>query len=175
MGGIIYKATNVVNGKSYIGVTSDYIRRKNRHKYDALINNIETYFHRSIRKYGWDNFEWSIIFESDDYQYTKNVMEPKFITQYDTLVEGYNMSSGGEGAGLGNKNGRGLKGTPHTKEHSKAISQALMGHISKQRQRIKTPFGEYDSLLEASKHLNLSYDIVKYRIRRDNYPDWSKI
>lgn len=57
----IYKATNKVNGKVYIGQTIDFKRRKAEHL--SLKNGIHAkcVFHRAIQKYGKENFEWEII------------------------------------------------------------------------------------------------------------------
>lgn len=65
--GVVYKVTNVINKKIYVGKTSgDLDKRKRQHKWNSLNGNSQTYFHKAIRKYGFDNFEWSILFESDD-------------------------------------------------------------------------------------------------------------
>ena len=55
----IYKGTNKINGKSYIGQTCDFKSRVWQHlrcyeKEDCL-------FHGAIQKYGRDNFSWEII------------------------------------------------------------------------------------------------------------------
>lgn len=53
----IYKITNKVNGKIYIGQTIRPIsKRFNRHMNDALNNIVDTHFARAIRKYGKENF-----------------------------------------------------------------------------------------------------------------------
>lgn len=52
---IVYKATNKLNDKVYIGITTKTLRhRMSIHKKDAKVKN--TYFYRAIRKYGFDNF-----------------------------------------------------------------------------------------------------------------------
>jgi predicted GIY-YIG superfamily endonuclease len=56
--GLIYKATNKVNGKSYIGLTTqDFETRKNQHIYNALNNFSTGVFAKAIIKYGQENFE----------------------------------------------------------------------------------------------------------------------
>lgn len=98
----IYKSTNTINGKVYIGFDSNYPSRIKDHKKSALKKGSDTYFHRAIRKYGWDNFTWEIIYQSVDGNHTLNVMEGYFITEHDTYYNGYNMTLGGEGS-LGHK------------------------------------------------------------------------
>jgi group I intron endonuclease len=92
----IYKATNKITGKSYIGFDSDWPKRQQRHQENAAYNRYGK-FYDSIRKHGWESFEWSVIYQSKDKHHTLNVMEPYFIKEYDTFNEGYNMTEGGEG------------------------------------------------------------------------------
>lgn len=91
----IYKATNIINGKSYIGFTGNFDKRIGGHKTDSEKGKNKLY--KAIRKYGWDNFEWSIIYQSFEREYTLNQMEGYFIEQYDSYKNGYNETKGGEG------------------------------------------------------------------------------
>jgi len=93
----IYKATNTINGKVYIGFDSNWPNRKRNHILDSQNKNNKTKFYYAIRKYGIDNFMWEIIYQSKDGEYCKNVMETYFIQEYDTYKNGYNMTLGGEG------------------------------------------------------------------------------
>jgi group I intron endonuclease len=92
----IYKSTNKVNGKSYIGFDSSWPNRKKRHKVNASSGK-EGKFYEAIRKYGWKSFEWEILYQSEDKEHTLNIMEPQYIKEYDTFNCGYNMTEGGEG------------------------------------------------------------------------------
>ena len=91
---VIYKATNKVNGKSYIGFAVDFDKRKKEHKRKSIQKN-KQYFHYAIFKYGYENFDWEILKENacfDDEKY--------FILKYETYWEqgkGYNLTIGGEG------------------------------------------------------------------------------
>ena len=53
---IVYKITNKVNGKVYIGQTSETLQKRfSRHMgYQALEH--DTKFYRAVRKYGKDSF-----------------------------------------------------------------------------------------------------------------------
>lgn len=92
---IIYKATNKINGKCYIGQTRQSLReRKNKHLTCAR-KGIDTHFYRAIRKYGADNFDWEIICTVNNKQ-RLNELETYYITKYDSIKNGYNMIDGGD-------------------------------------------------------------------------------
>lgn len=55
---IIYKVTNKINNKIYIGKTYNLEKRKAQHLYDI---DDELPFHAALKKYGINNFEWEII------------------------------------------------------------------------------------------------------------------
>lgn len=129
----IYKSVNTINGKVYIGFDSHWPNRQKVHK--SASKNQEGKFYRAIRKYGWDNFEWSILYQSKDKNHCLKEMESHFIKEYDSFNTGYNSTLGGDGCfGLilseesrkkisqGNKIPK-----PHTPEHNKKIADALRG------------------------------------------------
>lgn len=98
---IIYKAVNKVNNKVYIGLTTNTLRKRIRgHVSDSCKN--KTIFGRAIRKYGIDNFEFSIIFVllKNDLK-TLQQYEYLFIKEYNSSIirkdgYGYNMTNGGQ-------------------------------------------------------------------------------
>lgn len=93
----IYKIVNNVNGKVYIGFDSNWPNRKLRHYYQSRSKgkNFALYF--AIKKYGWDNFDFELLYQSKDREHTLKEMEPFFIEQYNSYYEGYNMTKGGQG------------------------------------------------------------------------------
>lgn len=92
----IYKSTNIITGECYIGFDSKWPRRKKYHKrFSKKQNNIK--FYNAIRKYGWENFQWEVVYESLDGEHTLNVMENLFIMQFDSFNNGYNSTLGGDG------------------------------------------------------------------------------
>jgi len=121
----IYKATNNINGKVYIGFDSNWPRRKMEHKSHSK-NKCETQtLHKAIKKYGWNNFEWEVIYQSLDRDYCLNKMESYFIEEYNSFKYGYNMTKGGEGT-FGLKSWLGKK---HSKETKLKISSSNKGKI----------------------------------------------
>lgn len=92
MKGLIYKITNKVNNKSYIGQTRQGIQfRWNQH----TSKKDNTYFHNAIQKYGKDNFEIEILEECD--VEVLNEREIFYIAKFDTFKNGYNLTIGGDG------------------------------------------------------------------------------
>jgi group I intron endonuclease len=87
---MIYKATNKINGKIYIGRT---VKTLEERKYNHEKSTDDTYFHQALRKYGVDNFEWEVIHETD---YDN---EQYYIEKYNSLDRnvGYNTAIGGTG------------------------------------------------------------------------------
>lgn len=92
----IYKVVNLINGKVYIGFTSDFTTRKKNHKNEAKKRN--TIFHKALVKHGFENFNWEILYQSKEKQHTLKVMENFFIKQHNSkLPYGYNTCNGGGG------------------------------------------------------------------------------
>ena len=92
----IYKATNKLNGKVYIGFDSNWPQRMWEHKCPVNFNK-KYKFYNALRKYGLDGFEWNVIYQSLDRKHCLHVMEPYFINEYNSLKKGYNSTLGGEG------------------------------------------------------------------------------
>jgi len=95
--GFIYKIVNQITNQVYVGKTSKGINdRWNAHVYVATNRLSETYLHRSMRQYGLDNFEISILEECS----LDNIddRERHWISQLNSLAPtNFNMTSGGEG------------------------------------------------------------------------------
>ena len=92
MKGFIYKITNKVNNKSYIGQTRytvEFRWRQHQHKKD------NTYFHNAIHKYGIENFTVETLEECEVEDL--NSREIFNIAKYDTFKNGYNLTIGGDG------------------------------------------------------------------------------
>lgn len=149
---LIYAATNSINGKQYVGLTTQKL--KNRvygHVRDAKRHpNIK--FYRAINKYGIDSFEFSVL--EDDIQDTDILKsrEMYWVNKLDTYYNGYNSTFGGEDAPMWHKEIRlkvansqkgrvvseatriklrkafkNRKGTPHTEAHKIHMSLIMTG------------------------------------------------
>jgi len=61
----VYKLTNKVNNKYYIGFTGDISKRLSSHKW-ASKSGRKSELYSSMVKYGFDSFELSVVFNSED-------------------------------------------------------------------------------------------------------------
>lgn len=100
---IIYKHTNKVNGKVYIGITCKKKaewRWCNGKHYES-----NKHFNNAIKKYGWDNFEHEILFDDIISEEEAVKIEYDLIKQYNSLDSryGYNKLEGGSGYRSGYK------------------------------------------------------------------------
>lgn len=92
---IIYKATNKLNGKCYIGQTRHSLEYRKRVHLTKAKQGIQTHFYSAIRKYGADSFEWEILCSAND-KNRLNELETFYITKFDSIKHGYNMVDGGD-------------------------------------------------------------------------------
>ena len=124
---IIYSATNKINGKKYIGQTITNIKwRRNAHIFQAFKKMSNFPFYKALRKYGKNSFEWEILYECNS-KYELDKKEIYYIFEYNTQLNGYNVSPGGSPGGNTGMNG--YHHTEKTKKHlSKVCSKALSGH-----------------------------------------------
>ena len=138
----IYKITNKLNGKVYIGQSVDIDTRWRQHinaKDDMLI-------HKSIQKYGAENFSFEVLLECPAEML--NDWERDMIALYDCISpNGYNLTEGGGGCKCSEetrlkmseaKKGKSSwnKGIPCSEETRLKMSEAKKGHhISEEHKR----------------------------------------
>lgn len=94
--GIIYKITNLINKKEYVGCTIYPIKKRfEEHIYRCLKTDSNTKFCNSVRKYGVKNFNVEIIEECDiSIIYER---EKFYIKEFKSYDNGLNSTFGGEG------------------------------------------------------------------------------
>lgn len=107
----IYKITNVVNNKIYIGKAKDLKKRINQHikaaqawKYqdeNNLGHKHKSRLYPAMNLYGYDNFIVDVI-ESNISENILNEREKYWISYFNTIDDkiGYNIASGGNGGNL---------------------------------------------------------------------------
>ena len=125
--GLVYLAENTVNGKSYVGKTTERLcNRKSVHKAYAKRGS-KFPFHRAIVKYGFDAFKWRILEETDDPIELAEI-EKRCILWMETKVPyGYNLTDGGDGC----------SGFVRSEEWKAKVSKTLMGHSVSETTRKK--------------------------------------
>ena len=96
MRGFIYKITNTINGKFYIGQTIQNVKERfYQHcatKCSKAVSNMA--IHRAIKKYGKSNFTVEVIEEIDSANL--NDRERYWIKYYNSYNNGYNSTKGGQ-------------------------------------------------------------------------------
>ena len=94
--GIIYKATNKINGKCYIGQTVRSLEKRKKEHKRAIKHRLTWKFYKDINKYKWNNFKWIVL---ERYSSKKELDEGEkyWIKYYNSTSKGYNKLPGGKG------------------------------------------------------------------------------
>lgn len=114
---LIYRYTNLLNGKIYIGKTAyTMAHRAGQHSSEARLG-CRRPFHAALRKYGIENFKVEVIDKANDSELAA-FKETFHIALNESKVPcGYNVTDGGEGA----------IGRVFTEEHKARLSAASLG------------------------------------------------
>lgn len=103
---IIYKATNLINGKVYIGKTIKSLERRRNEHVSGTSDSTKTFngIKGAIAKYGKENFSWEVLEICS--QEESSEREMYYIQLYKSNVNGfgYNLTNGGDGASFGDLN-----------------------------------------------------------------------
>lgn len=164
MTGLIYKATNKINGKSYVGQTIQSLHDRRKEGYG------DTKFGRAIKKYGKDNFEYTILWEleastKEELIYNLNILEEieigkRNLTDRD---EGYNTKMGGFNGSF-----------QHTEEAKRKIGEASKRHNSGQFQKGMTPWIKGKSIIPTDEHRQRVSDGLKRAYASGARRPWNK-
>ena len=94
--GHVYRITNLINGKLYIGLTTTTLEKRwKKHIKDATVSNRPHAIHNAIRKYGAESFFITSLFETNDLK-TLNHVEKMMIESNNSMYpNGYNLHGGG--------------------------------------------------------------------------------
>lgn len=156
--GYIYKITNKINGKCYIGQTIDIVKRFD--KYRRLCVKGQPKIYNALKKYGVDSFSFEILDTVSD-QDTLDFLEDIYILCFDSIEYGYNSKPGGGNrvkftedvkrkisSSLSGKNSVWF-GRKHTKEECDKISNALKGKKHSEETKQKMSYlaqGKYEGI-----------------------------
>lgn len=142
MNGIIYLASNLITGKSYIGQTIKSLdKRKAKHLQNSKTD-LNNKFYQAIRKHGIESFEWKVL-EEDIPKEKLDEREIHWIKEINTLYEGYNMTIGG-GTLLGHK---------HSEETKRKIGESLKGRSMKDHYIER--YGEEEGLKKYNEYVEI--------------------
>lgn len=103
----IYKITNKISGKCYIGQAVDIKKRIQQH-ISAYKRGSKLSLHMAIRKYGLEQFEVTVLViinmfgkTQDEIKKELNAQEIFYINLYESYQKGYNSTPGGDSGRLG--------------------------------------------------------------------------
>lgn len=143
----VYKITNKINGKSYIGLSGDIFVRWSEHK--CHYKTIDNVLYRAMRKYGIENFAFEVLENCPKRELGER--EKFYIRKYRTYVgfedcNGYNMTLGGEES----------EGMLFTKEtRSKMSVKARLGNNSAAR-KVYVEDKIFGTIKEAAEYIGVS-------------------
>jgi len=132
---IIYKATNKINGKMYIGKSSLTLEERKK-KHWKKSKSSQAHFHNALRKYGLDGFNWEVLCECSAEEV--NNKETSYIAEYcsnDHSI-GYNSTIGGDGGDTWSLN-------THKEQTSKRLSESIR-NSDMHKQRLKEVMGPFN-------------------------------
>jgi hypothetical protein len=163
---IVYKTTNLISGKIYVGVHC--VKKMN----DVYLGS-GVHFKKAVKKYGRQNFARETLFEfaneQDAYDKEQEIVNIEFISRSDT----YNTCIGGRNAGRKFEVGiimcRDIHGNVHrvTKEDERYKSGELQ-HIGSKRGLVRI------ININTNKQLEVSLDVSKEMVQTGQYEYWSK-
>ena len=168
----VYKITNKVSGKSYVGQT---IRDVKTRFIEHAAQDRKYPISNAIRKYGKTNFVIETLLETDNIE-VLNKKEEEYINKFNTLTpNGYNLKEGGFNKTYSEDSKQKMSESakkrvrePHSAETKKKMSLSALGKkksdshranlaISKRKQIICYETGEnYSSLMEAAEALQVT-------------------
>jgi group I intron endonuclease len=137
----IYKITNLINNKSYIGQTR-YTFEKRYRKTWSKSRTLNRLVKRGVNKYGVENFKIDIIVDLPEFNFDLlNQLEKHYIQLHNTMVPfGYNLESGGN------------EQKTASKETREKISQSGIGRTPWNKGKQIGPMSDYSIKNSADAH-----------------------
>lgn len=180
---LIYKVTNKLNDKIYIGQKS-YVGEPSMADYYGGGVEIK----RAVKKYGKENFTREILYSRIRDQATADSMEIWAIEKYNSTSPdvGYNISKGGKvfeiTTEMRNKistslkkyfteNGCSNKGRKHTDKQNRIISEAQKKRFSNMEERVKTSIATKEAMSNEDVRKRLSSSLKEYYKRTGRKPN----
>lgn len=191
----IYKITNTINNKFYIGSSNNIKKRWNRHKMDLRNNKHKnTLLQNSYNKYGVDVFLFEIIEIISEYNMLLE-REQYYLDKYKSYNKniGFNIntkSSGGNNISNNPKKddiisriSKSMKNVWVNKTDEEKMKQTSFFvnnnpskkgiYLGNQNKYIIIDNTEYISLTDAENKLNIKKGTIHYRIKSKSFPNYS--
>ena len=160
MYGVIYKITNKINGKSYVGKTTTPLKQRL-----ASHKCADTVIGKAIRKYGWKNFSVEVLEECD----TKEQLNERDFFWIAALncktPNGYNRSDGGDeptGYVCSDETRAKLSAAHKGKSLTEATRRKLLSIASRAKTSYKNLIAEMENL---ANHLGITKEAVSAKMR----------
>lgn len=164
-GGVIYKYTNLENGKVYIGMTSSSLsKRANAHKRLGEKGNSRPLY-QAFRKYGLSSFSLQVIGATDTREALSD-LEKSAIEAYDSTDPdmGYNILKGGDGWS-------GLQMLGDVNPSKRPEVRAKFSGANHYKARAITYMGvEFPTIMEASRVTGTPYETIRTRLASKGLP-----
>lgn len=179
---LIYKITNKINGKIYIGQKS-YVGEPSMESYYGGGVEIK----RAVKKYGRENFAREILYSRIRDQATADSMEMWTIEKYDSTNPkiGYNISKGGKVSEITTdtrnkistslkkyfaENGCNNKGRKQTDEQKRKKSESQKKRFSNMEERVKTSIATKEAMSNEDVRKRLSSSLKEFYKRTGYKP-----
>ena len=179
----IYKFTHIETGRVYVGQTiQDANQRRFGHLAAARGTKRTNKLYNAIRKYGVDSFVFEVIATADTIE-ELNQLEVKYIKEYDSIANGFNLREGGDNkthspesiekmrkvhlarhanndiGGWTRRDGGNMKGKTHSAETKEQMSASAKGrkHTEEARAKMsKTRKGKWYGTEETRRKLSIA-------------------
>lgn len=133
MVGIIYYIKHIETNKIYVGLTTNYIRRKNEHLFDLRhYRHHNHHLQNAWNKYGESAFELGVLKEVDGTVEDLKQAEIRLIEELDATnsIKGFNISKGGDTANWRPINQYTKEGKFVRKYDTIALAASALGKLS---------------------------------------------
>jgi len=173
----IYKITNRLDGKCYIGQSTDILKRWDIHFNNLMAHSHKHKFYDIMWEVGLQNFDWEIIdlienTEPPNYQ-ELNRLEIIYIDKFKSFIDdggGYNLTRGGLSKGSSEETSKKLSEKAKSRDHSLSLFcnpqfQKEMGLLRKGRKvavetKIKQSHAKKDHRINAETRIKLSINHI---------------
>lgn len=143
----VYRITNIIDEKIYVGYSSDVEKRWKNHIKIALFSKRKQKLHHAMAKYGIENFKFEILETNIETKEIACDIEKRYIELFQTYLDdnkGYNQTPGGEG-------GPTFKGRKHSDEYKIRMSKIQQNRSEEWKKNLSKSQKNRSPISESSK------------------------